>query len=165
VSGVTYGGQALTLITKQNRSGSSVETGCIYLYFLGSGVPAGAQTVSVTSTGTLIKSAGISTVTCATDTVVDSFNGGGSASLANPSLALTFSGTLESAAVYYALGNGASAVFTTVEAGSTHQFGQDHGADVAVWARKQVSNAASTTIGYTAAADDVTHAGLVVTAA
>jgi hypothetical protein len=162
VSGVTYGGQAMTRVRKQDRSGSSLELGAVYVYFLGTGLPTGAQTVGITSTGTLPKRAVVSTVTADGDTAVDTSNSGGAATGANPSLALTFSATLSEAEVYYELGSGLAAVISTVEAGGTHQFSHDFGSDVAMWARKHVSGASSTTMGYTAASDDFLHAGVVI---
>lgn len=47
VSGVTYGGVAMTrVLAAQLTTGG--EQGVVYLYFLGSGIPTGAQTVKVT---------------------------------------------------------------------------------------------------------------------
>jgi hypothetical protein len=162
ISGVTYGGVAMTRVLKQNRAGSATETGCIYIYFLGSAIPTGAQTVRITSTGTLNKRAVISTVTSSGDTAVDASAGGSSNQGADPSLALPFSEALNDAMVYYALQTGLAAPVTTVQAGGTHQFGHDAGSESAMWARKAVEAGASTTMGYTAASDDWTQAGVVI---
>lgn len=53
VSGVTYGGVAMTEATGSPVVSTSGEGGVCYAYTLGASVPTGAQTVDITGTGTL----------------------------------------------------------------------------------------------------------------
>lgn len=53
VSGVTYGGVAMTEATGSPVVSTSAEGGVCYAYTLGASVPTGAQTVDITGTGTL----------------------------------------------------------------------------------------------------------------
>lgn len=47
-SGVTYGGVAMTRIPDNGRAvDTAIEIGAVYAYFLGTGIPTGAQTVSI----------------------------------------------------------------------------------------------------------------------
>jgi len=62
VSGVTYGGVTMTRLGSIASSGGG-DLGRSYLYFLGSGVPGGAQTVAVTVSGAASKSASAATIT------------------------------------------------------------------------------------------------------
>jgi hypothetical protein len=58
ITSVTYGGVAMTEIALSPFSFTSgVDDGMIYGYFLGSGIPAGAQNVVVTATGKTLKRA------------------------------------------------------------------------------------------------------------
>lgn len=69
ITGVTYGGVAMTRIG--TIASTSTEPGRAYLYFLGAGIPTGAQTVSITHTGTAAeKWACVQTQTAATDSEI-----------------------------------------------------------------------------------------------
>jgi hypothetical protein len=162
VTGVTYGGVAMTRV--RMATGTTGESSRIYVYFLGSGIPTGAQTVTATMNDANNKVAYCATVTAAANTQVDTSNDDapGTAN-ANPSLTLTFSGTLATWAAYEAVFTGLAAPVTTVQAGSTHAFGNDFGNASAMFARKAGTGGTSTTMGYTAAADDELQAGLVIT--
>lgn len=71
VSGVTYGGVAMTQCTNSPVSNVTGELGSSHCYFLGSGIPTGAQTVSIDMLlGTEVSVAGIVTLTAARDTSV-----------------------------------------------------------------------------------------------
>lgn len=69
---ITYGGQALTAVTGGRAIDTGGETGATKAYFLGTGIPSGAQTVSIAHAAT----AGVSkkvwcvTVTAAADTAI-----------------------------------------------------------------------------------------------
>jgi hypothetical protein len=53
ISGVTYGGVAMTRLTNGFATDAATEIGACYAYFLGSNIPTGAQTVAATvSSGT-----------------------------------------------------------------------------------------------------------------
>ena len=141
VSGVTYGGVALTRVRSDVRT--ATEPGRVYIYFLGSGVPTGAQAVQVTLTGTADTNAVSLTVTSAADSAVDVSAGADAGIIANPSLSI--SPTVQ-AEIFYGIFYGASAPVTTVQTGSTHVAGKDYGVTSAMWARKSVG-AGATTIG------------------
>lgn len=158
VSGVTYGGVAMTRVRSDVRT--ATEAGRTYLYFLGASVPTGARTVQVTLTGTADTNAVSYTVTsAAVDTAVDVSAGADAGIIANPSLAIS---PTAAAVIYYGLFSGLAAPVTTVQTGSTHVAGKDYGTDSAMWARKSVAGAGATTIGYTAASDDVCHSALAI---
>src|ERR687890_577480 len=60
-----------------------------------------------------------------------------------------------------AAGTRGVAVLIAVEAGGTHLFGNDFGADSAMWSRKAVA-AGATSMGYTAASDVFAHIALAI---
>ena len=157
VSGVTYGGLAMTRVRTDVRT--ATEAGRVYIYFLGSGLPAGAQTVEVTLTGTADTNGVSLTVTAADNTAVDTSNGVDAGIIANPSLSIT---PTVAAMIFYGIFSGLAAPVTTVETGSTHVAGKDYGTDSAMWARKSVAAGGGTTIGYTASSDDVCHSALAI---
>lgn len=73
VSGITYGGTAMTRVV--SASDSAAETGRAYVYFLGASVPTGTQTVSIDHTaGSGSKWACAVTVTAGGDTEVKDFD-------------------------------------------------------------------------------------------
>ena len=155
VSGVTYGGVAMTRVRSDVRT--VTEAGRVYIYFLGSSIPTGAQTVQVTLTGTEDTNAVSLTVTATGDTAVDTSAGADLGVTADPSLSIV---PTVQAEIFYGIFSGLAAPVTTVQTGSTHVAGKDYGTDSAMWARKSAS--AGTTIGYTAASDDVCHSALAI---
>ena len=160
VSGVTYGGVAMTRVRREVRA--TAEAGQVWIYFLGSGVPSGAQTVAVSLNTTPSSNdwaAHCATVTAATTTTESNPAGGAggtSAAAANPSLTIA---PTAAAVLYYVIWTGLAAPVTTVQTGGTHNFGNDFGADSMMSSRKAVS-AGSTTMGYTAASDVFAHAAV-----
>lgn len=87
VTSVTYGGVGLTRITGATVVHTNgAEDGVVYTYFLGSGVPTGGKTVSVTVTGSDAKQAVCCTVTASTDTAVDGYGTLDSGSVDDPSV-------------------------------------------------------------------------------
>lgn len=164
VTGVTYGGVAMTRLPGADgfRTLGTGETGAVYLYFLGSTIPTGSQTVAATLSGpaTVSRAYICSTVTAAGDTEVDVSNSAAPGLTSNPSLTVnTTSG--RGTVIYYALFSGLGSVITTAESGSTHEDGVDFGLQTALFARKAHSGG-STTIGYTASSDDVCHAAIAI---
>jgi hypothetical protein len=158
ISGVTYGGVAMTRVLKSDLA--TGETGSIYVYFLGAGIPTGAVTVASTATSGGVTTAGVvSTVTAAADTEVEVSNSAAPGVGANPSLSLAV-GAGVAAACYYGLFSGLDSVGSTVSSGATQQFTTDFGDTTGYWARKLTTG--STTIGYTMSSDDVNHAGVAI---
>lgn len=94
VAGVTYGGVAMTEISGSPNLKATAETGGVHGFFLGSGIPTGAQTVSVDNGGvTATKLVHAITITASDDTeIVDSDATINSDSVANPSVTLSLSG-------------------------------------------------------------------------
>lgn len=165
VSGVTYGGVAMTRVISVART--ATEQMRVYIYHLGSGILTGARTVQVTSTGTSAKQAHAFTMTAAAgmDTTVDASSGADLGIIANPSRTVTHTGSLTGWAGYAAHGYGGAAPVTTgLQAGETYRFGHDPGAAVAmVYSRHGGAAAASSTYGYTTlTSDDQLLAALVV---
>lgn len=158
--GVTYGGVAMTRVRREVRS--AAEAGQVYAYFLGSGVPTGTQSVAITTNPPTTAddfAAVCCTVTAAADTEVNAQAGlAAAAASTNPSLAIT---PTAAASIYYVIWTGLAAPVTTVQAGGTHLFGNDLGADSAMWSRKSVA-AGATTMGYTAASDVFAHIALAI---
>src|SRR5690349_21415106 len=85
VSGVTYGGVAMTRIRSDSES---TEAGRVYIYFL-DGVATGTQNVIMTTTSTSTKQLVVGTVSASDIVYVAGHNSGTSASVANPSWSIT----------------------------------------------------------------------------
>ncbi len=163
VSGVTYGGVTVPRAVSGVRT--TTEAMRVYIYFLGSGIPTGAQTVQVTSTGTAAKQAHAFTATAAWTTVADSSTSSDLGIVANPSVTVTHSKTLAGWAGYAAHGYGANGVASTgLQTDETYRFGHDPGAAVGmVYTRHGGANAASSTYGYTTlSSDDQLIAAIVI---
>lgn len=93
VSGVTYGGTAMTEVAGSPNAKAAAEAGVVYAYFLGSSVPTGAQTVTVTVSGASAKVAGCYTVTAAADTTTEDVDASiNSDSVTDPSATLSLNG-------------------------------------------------------------------------
>lgn len=93
VSGVTYGGVAMTEVAGSPNILATSEQGVVYGYFLGAGLPTGPQTVVVTVTGSTAKDAMAITVTAGGDTELQDVDATiNSGSLENPSVTLSLGG-------------------------------------------------------------------------
>lgn len=154
---VTYGGVAMTRIaTNGFAQATAGEVGASYAYFLGSSIPTGAQTVSITHTGSAdVKWAICASMTAAADTEV-----GASGKLENtqtsPQLALDTGGT--SSLRYCILYSGTNApgnaaVLTGMEA-NTIGVSHDFGAFSAVLGQQTDAVSGSFTIGFTLGVTD-----------
>jgi hypothetical protein len=158
VTGVTYGGTAMTRVRWQNVGG---ENGSAYAYFLGASVPTGAQSVSVAFTGSNNHMGCSATVTAADDTSVHTSDVLSSTSLANPSITLT---TTVTTITYGALYSGTAAPANTApDANHTDIQETDLGAETASCIRRSATVAAgSPAVGWTSGADDVAAVALAV---
>lgn len=161
VSAVTYGGVAMTRLPGADgfRTLASGETGAVYIYHVGAGLPSGPQSVAVTA-GAVFKCAICNTVTAASDTEVDASSSAAPGIVANPSLSVPTT-TGRQTEIFYGLCSGLGSVITTAETGSTHQGGADVGLATAMFARK-THTGGTTTIGYTASSDDVCHGAVAI---
>ena len=162
VSSVTYGGVTMTRVSS-NFHTNGTEDGVLYAYFLGVGVPTGAQTVTVTVSSTASKRAVAVSVTADSDTGVEKVGSLDSAGTADPSASVT---PTREAIVVGALHSGQddpssitiadSAVFTEI---LEHDFGNQ----TASWQYTPTkrSAGAQTTAGWLAASEE---AGVLVCA-
>ncbi len=158
VVSVTYGGVALT--RKIRATDTAGEDGAAEWWFLGSGIPTGAQTVSVDlSSGTTDDMHFVSvTVTANADTEVidtDSLSG----DQADPSVTLQYGGRygLAVAALY---GGGAAPTNFTPNANCTTMQDFDFGNFYSRTIRQTTTGTADFAIGGTATSDDVAYAAM-----
>lgn len=160
ITGVTYDGVAMARVRREVKA--AAEAGQVYIYFLGSGLGTGAKTVAINATSEAVgdySGASFTVTADAAETECPVTAAAQSASQANPSLAISPTAEAE---IFYGLFSGLAAPITTNETNTVHRQGRDLGADCAMWASKSVAAGGSTTIGYTAAADDMVHAACAV---
>lgn len=152
ISAVTYGGVAMTRIAfAQDTAG---EPGASYLYYLGSGIPSGTQTVAVTvSSGTDAKTGASVTFTAKGNTRVAA-SGIQQGDAANPSITLATPASYEGM-VIGALFSGAAAPSSLTPGTDLVDFlNRDYGAQSGRCAYGQKSGA-NVVFNFTAASDDV----------
>lgn len=161
IVGVTYGGVAMTRI--KTATDTATEPGRVYLYFLGSGIPTGAQTVSIdlTSATTTPIDFTVMTLTASADTsIVDSDSLG--ENQANPSVTLSYAGlTAMSFAVLY--GGGAAPSSFVPNGNCINVSNHDMGAFYSYIFRQTTPGTSDFAIGGTSVSDDVAFAALAVT--
>lgn len=93
VTGVTYGGVSMTEVSGSPNIHSTGELGTVHCFFLGEGIPTGAQSVAVTTSNSHSKVGGSVTLTASDTTeIVDVDATVNSDSQANPSVTLSASG-------------------------------------------------------------------------
>jgi hypothetical protein len=162
ISGVTYGGTAMTRI---NRAADTAgEPGSCYAYFLGASIPTGNQTVQVTvSSGTTAKFGVAFTVTAGSNTQTSgTASCTVSADVLNPSCSVTgISGASYGAAGLYSGQNAPS----SIAAGSGFTIGptNDYGSQSAGSERRTTQQASGNeTIAFTVASDDVAMVGVAI---
>lgn len=159
ISAVSYGGSALSRI--QRNTDTANEPGASELWFLGSSVPQGTQTASVTCGTTTDDFHFVSiTLLAAADTeIID--NDGISENVANPSVTLQYSGRSAMAfAAHY--GGGADGGSFTPNANCTTIHDHDLGAFYSEVIRQTTAGTADFAIGGAAGSDDVAFAAMAV---
>lgn len=163
-SGVTYGGAALSNIA--SGVNSSPEAGRVTVWFLGSGLSTGAQTVQVTRTNSNAYIAAAYTVTTTTyDTVVVDSDSGNSGNISNVAATMTIPSGL---AVYIAAGlwSGEAALTSITDGtGMTRNQSVDFGAQTAVINRRGNyvgTGSADTPITWTQSSDDAAYAAVAI---
>jgi len=118
ISGVTYGGVAMSEVALSpllHSTGS--EDATLFGYFLGSGIPTGAQTVQVTTSGsTRAKTAECFTATAARDTIVDDTSTLETGAATNPAVSLDCTAD---AVIYAVLHSGATGGSVSVDGNTT----------------------------------------------
>lgn len=157
VGSVKYGGQSLTLITPAaDTAGEKLNTSA---WFLGSGIPSGAQTVALTYTGagsddqvvnvaTVSNLAGLNTQIQSSSALQND--------QANPQVTLSTGG--RNCMSFGQIGSGFDSVSgLTPLANMTAISSYDAGAKVVRFDRQTTSSTSNFTIGYTATLDDVAY--------
>lgn len=152
VTAVTYGGVALTRIDR--ALDTSAEPAAVEHWFLGSGIPGGLQTVSITHGGLASTKRGVLIGYAAdADTAIFKF-GKVQENVANPSVALD-TGVDESIRICCIFSGAADISALTPLSGISVQTSFDFGAAVTRIDRQTANSTGSFTIGYTAVSDDV----------
>lgn len=164
ISSVAYGGVEMAevqLSPELHTEGS--EDGALYGYFLGKGIPSGAQTVKVSVSGAAAKRAVCFTINGPGDTRVIDTTILDSAGVANPSLELT-TRVGEECAVFGLLHSGQDAV-TSLAAGEgfTDVFEHDFGSQTASWIRRTSnSTGGNVPVKWTATSEEAGVLGVAV---
>jgi len=159
VVGCTYGGVNVPRVrTDADTAGEVSRT---HVFFLGSGIPTGAQLASIDKTTAESGVAVVVTYTAATDVeVID--HDGVAGDLANPSLSLQYGGR---EAVGLACGHSGGSNVVTMSWSNTGavQLQQvDHGVHTSVISRQQTPTTSDSTTGWTAVSDDVCISAVVI---
>jgi hypothetical protein len=162
VNGVTYGGVAMT--EAGFADDDTGELGACQVWFLGSSIPTGAQTVSIdrTESTTSVWAVAI-TVTAAADTeIIDTdTTQQGDANIANP--AVTMNHGARSALAFFGGMNGVNAPGSITDAaGQTRIHDHDFGATSGVVSRKNSAGTGDTTMGFTIATNSLAMIGVSV---
>lgn len=162
IASVTYGGVALERVATVAHN--QTEDGRIYLYFLGSNIPTGAQTVAVTASGTTAeKVAFVFTILSTVDTILHAFDTLSSGSVANPSDTLPLGGLTSFVGLFGFAGRDA-VTNTTPIAGWTDSAEADQGSSVALAYRYLAVDNVDVVYGWTQAADDAAAIAFAVSA-
>lgn len=155
VSGVTYGGVALTRSAAASKiSSTSTEGGSVYWYFLGASVPTGAQDCVITNTASGA-GAVVITLTAAADTEVDAGATLDQSSGANPSatLATTASTTTFDAGILWSGQNAVTGI--TPGADYTQITEDDFGSQTVSFVRRTTNGSGGNiTVDWTATSED-----------
>lgn len=163
IVGVTYGGVAMTEVPGSPNVLSGGETGSTYCYFLGSGIPTGAQTVSVDTTGAGGFVLGYSiTLTASADTeVVDSDGTINSTASANPSVTLSLGGRTCFAAIAFLSGHDAVGSITQLS-GWTNRDESDTGTRQIACYTYDTIGTTDVTAGWTQTSEDAVAMAIAV---
>jgi hypothetical protein len=158
VVGVTYGGVAMTRI--RSNVDTTTEPGRVYIYFLGSSIPTGAQTVSIDKTSAVVCWATCVTLTAAADTEVIDHDGIDN-NVADPQVTLQYGGR-EALAVCVLMSGTATNPVGTLLSGMSRVADGDAGAYVHTVDRQTTAGTTDFTIGYTLTSDDVAFSAVAV---
>jgi hypothetical protein len=125
VSGVTYGGAAMTRLRFNTES---TEAGAVYIYWL-SGIATGTQNVAMTTTGTAVKRLTVSTMNTGTANGIypTGNNSATSSSGANPTVTITGLTSTETHLGFLVVHSGLTTMTTTPGAGWTSIHNADLG--------------------------------------
>ena len=160
VTGVSYGGVGMTRVTRIQDAGG--ETGSVYGYFLGAGLPTGAQTVSVSFTGSTGHCAASVGVTAAAgfDTAVHNTGSLANVSIVNPVVTIPIT---EASYIGGALFSGQGAVAQISPGGGYLGIVEyDFGASTAGFERASALVGTDASFGFAQTADDAVILGIAV---
>lgn len=164
IDSITYGGDAMTEVELSPLVKLNNESASVHAYFLGTSIPTGAQTVSVTVNDITFKRCSSWTVTAGDDTSVNTVDTLTSDSLDDPSSTLVTSDGVETF-VTTALMTGFDAVGSVSPiAGYTVTLNSDQGTMVFNLARKSTNpTGGNVTYGWTStSAEDVIMMGVAI---
>lgn len=161
VTGVTYGGVALTRVGANFHT--TGETGAVYTYLLGASIPTGLQncTVSVNGTGSTKRCTLWALIAAADLEVVDFDTTINSDSQVNPSVTLSLGGRSSWCNIAFHSGQGAVTGITPLTSW-TATLEQDFGAQVGGYYRYNTIGTADVTAGWTQTAEDATAVAIAV---
>lgn len=164
VTTVTYGGTGMTQVTGSPLVFGGGEKGTVHAFLLASGVPAGAQTVTVTAGGSSKAKAGVViTLTGGSGTVAEQDVDVSIAATAqtNPSVTLGLAGNASFAAIAFMSGQDAVTGITPL-ANWTSILEHDFGSQSAGFYRYDIVGASDVTAGWTQASSDGTMIAIAV---
>lgn len=155
ITAVTYGGVALSAVSGSPNAKATGETGIVQAFFLGSGVPSGAQTVAYTTSGSTVTHQGYCvTVTATASTEVVATNVAiNSDSQADPSSTLGLSGRTCFCCELIYSGQAAIASITPFS-GWTSQHEAAASGDTLAYYTYDTVGSSDVTVGWTQTADD-----------
>lgn len=154
VTALDYGGVPMTEVPLSPTLHTGTEPGSIYAFHLGSGIPPGPQTVSVTGTAGDTKNGYCFSVTSGADTSVEDTSSVTNGSLANPSVTLSLGGNSCFCAIAFLTGQNAVTGFAPT-ANWTARDEFDGGTACLGNYSYDIIGTADVAAGFTAAADDV----------
>jgi len=159
VTSVTYGGLALTRVGW--TCDTAGEPGCVYVYFIGSGIPTGAQTVVVNVSGSSTKRAGAITLTGLGNTFMVASDTSVNADAANPTRTLNLNNNNSFVAEVFHSGQNAVGSITPFS-GWTSRLEHDYGSQTAGWYTYNTVGSANVSVGWTQGNDDAAMVALAV---
>lgn len=154
VSSVTYGGDSCTL-TPAGRISIGTEPGSVVCYWLGTSIPTGAQTVSITVSGASGKRACCYSVTASADTEIAD-EASISTTTANPSATLNLGGKTSFCAQAFTTGEDDIATNCTPLTNWTSRMENDSGTRGSGSYSYNTIGSADVTVGYTDANSEET---------
>lgn len=164
---VTYGSATMTIT--QSNTDTLTEPGRSYIYFVGTSIPTGPQTVTAdiaalgTCSTTDMEFVSI-TYTAAVDTVVLA-NNGINENVANPSVTLSYSGRQALAVMVFYSGVGTVPITSACSGSSacTLVFNEDLGNFVSTVDRQTTRGGTNQVMGYTSGTDNVAFSAVAIT--
>lgn len=162
VSGVTYGGTAMTEVTGSPNLKATGEAMSVYAYFLGSSIPTGPQEIVATVSGAATKRGMSISVTSGADTQINDVDATLSSDIvANPYASLSLGGVASFAAIGFMSGQVDTSACVALE-GWVNRYYSDFGVSVGGIDSYATVGTADVTIGHTQASDDYVAIGVAI---